>query len=340
MNTLSVLGLMALPVFAATSAFGLTAGQSPHYHQVASYAVGGDGGWDYLVAGPGHRLFISRGTHVMVVDENTGRVVGDVPGTAGVHGIAFSIKHNRGFTSNGRANSVTEFDLSSLKVIRTIPISGQNPDCIIFDVAADRVITCNGRSGDASVIDPSLGKEVGKVQIGGKLEFAAADAKGNVFINNEEKSEIDEIDPRALSVIKHWSIAPGEGPSGLALDAKTNRLFSVTDGKMIVSDGAAGKVVTTVAIGQGPDAAAFDPGTRLAFSSNGETGTLSVVKESSPSSFSLVQTAQTKPGARTMALDLATHQVYLVTAEFGEAAAGQRRPPMKAGSFTILVFAP
>jgi DNA-binding beta-propeller fold protein YncE len=314
------------------------ASQASGYHKISSFELGGEGGWDYLIAGPGGRLFISRSTHVIVVDEGSGKVVGDIPETGGVHGIAFSTKHNRGYTSNGRENNVTEFDLTTLNVIRKIPVSGQNPDCIIYDPVADRVITCNGRSGDVSVIDPTLEKEVGKVELGGKLEYAVSDKKGNVFVNNESKSEIDEFNPLTLTALKHWSIAPGEEPSGLAIDVKSNRLFSVTDSKMVISDAATGKVVTTVAIGEGPDAAAFDPSRKLAFSSNGETGTLSVVKEESPDSFSLLDTVQTAPGARTMALSLSNHRIYLVTAELVPATAGQRRPQAKPGTFTLLVF--
>lgn len=312
----------------------------PNYHLVAKYFVGGDGGWDYLIAGPGHRLFISRGTHVMVVAEDSGKVIGDIPDTPGVHGIAFSTRHNRGYTSNGRDNSVTEFDLTTLRAIRKIPVSSAGPDCIIFDNAADRVLTCDGRSGYVSAIDPALEKEVGKVEIGGKLEFAVADSRGHVFVNGEDKSEIAEIDPRSFTLLKRWSIAPAEGPSGLAIDTKTNRLFSVADGKMVISDGSAGKVVGTVDIGDGPDAAAFDPSFRLAFSSNGQSGTLSVVKEVTPSVFKLVQTVQTQMGARTMALDPTTHRVFLVTADFGTGGNGGGRRPMKPNSFTILVFGP
>ena len=314
------------------------AGQSGGYHKIASYVLGGEGGWDYLISGPGEKLFISRGTHVIVVDENSGQVVGDIPETTGVHGIAFSVKHHQGYTSNGRDNTVTEFDLSTYKVIKKIPVTGQNPDCIIYDPVVDRVITCNGRSGDVSVIDPALGKETGKVAVGGKLEFAVSDSRGNVFVNNETKSEIAEIDPRSLTVLKHWSISPGEGPSGLAIDVKTNRLFSVTDGKMVVSDAVAGRMITAFTIGDGPDAAAFDAARHLVFSSNGETGTLSVIRENSPSSFSLVETVPTRKGARTMALDPTTHKIFLVTADLIPPAGGQGRPTAKPGSFTLLVY--
>jgi len=316
----------------------LPAAAQSDYHRIATYKIGGDGGWDYLISAPGHRLFISRGTHVMSVDGNTGKVLGDIPDTPGVHGIAFSTKLNRGFTSNGRENTVTEFDLTTYKVIRKIQVSGQNPDCIIFEPHYGRVITCNGRSGDCSIIDPVAGREIGKVAIGGKLEFAASDQSGNVFVNNEDKSQVTQIDIPSMKVVKSWSIAPGEGPSGLAIDAKHHRLFSVPDGKMMVSDVEAGKVVATVRIGDGPDATAFDPGSGLAFSSNGETATLTVVKEVSPDEFKVVANVPTAAGARTMALDRSSHRVYLVTAEFG-AGEGRRRP-MVAGSFTVLVYAP
>ncbi len=312
-----------------------------HYHLVATYEVGGDGGWDYLSAdSKGHRLFLSRGSHVMVVDTRSGKLVGDIPDTTGVHGIALAPDLNRGFTSNGRDNSVTMFDLSTLKVLGKIPVTGRGPDCIIYDPFSKRVFTFNGQSRNSTAIDATTGKEIQTFDLGGRPEYAATDRKGNIFVNIEDKSEVTRIDAGSLKLTGNWSIAPGEGPSGLAIDAKRDLLFSVTDGKMMVSDGKAGKTIATVPVGDGPDAAAFDPALRLAFSSNGETGTLTVVRQVSADRFEVVENVPTEQGARTMALDPSTHYVYLVTAKFGEKAAGQRRAPMVPGSFKVLVFAP
>lgn len=306
--------------------------------------VPGDGGWDYLtVDAPSHRLFISRGSHVMVLDVESGQVVGDIPDTAGVHGIAIDGRLDRGFTSNGQANTVTEFDLHSLKPIRTIDV-GEGPDCILFDPASSRVFTFNGRAGTSTVIDADTGKVAGTIALGGRPEFAAADGRGHVYDNIEDKSEIVEIDSHSLQIVNRWPVAPAEGPSGLAVDGRNRRLFSVChSGVMVVMDADTGKVVATPAIGQGPDAAGFDPGLREAFSSNGD-GTLTVVREVDPDHFDVVANVPTQRGARTMALDPRTHHVYLCTAQFDTSPppagqpAGERRFRFRfvPGSFVVL----
>jgi YVTN family beta-propeller protein len=325
--------LMALPLVAAESG----------YHQVAKYDVGGEGGWDYLtVDDSANRLFISRGTHVMVLDMNTGKVVGDIPDTPGVHGIALAQDLGRGFVSNGRDNSVTIFDLKTLAFIKKVK-AGTNPDAIIYDPYSHRVFAFNGRSGDASVYEGKDGADAGTVALGGKPEFAATDGKGTIFVNVEDKSEIVPFDAKTLAVKAHWPLAPCEEPSGLAIDQKSRRLFAGCSNQlMAVVNADTGKVVTTLPIGKGVDANGFDPGTKLAFASNGD-GTLTVVHEDSPDKFSVVENVPTKPRARTMALDPKTHKVYLVTAEFGTAAAAtpeqpRPRPPMVPNSFTVLVF--
>ncbi|PYS78364.1 MAG: YVTN family beta-propeller domain-containing protein [Acidobacteria bacterium] len=318
----------------------LAAGSSG-YHVSKKTVLGGDGGWDYLtVDAKARRIYISRGTHVMVVDADSAAAVGDIPGTNGVHGIAIASDMDKGFISDGRDNNVTIFDTKTLKVLGTAP-TGKNPDAIIFDPASKRVFAFNGSSKDTTAIDAKTGTVAGTIPLGGKPEFAAADEKGHVFVNIEDTSEIVQFDSNKLTVENRWKIAPGEEPSGLALDRKHRRLFSVCSNKlMVVVNADTGAVVTTLPIGQGTDAAGFDPETGFAFSSNGE-GTLTVIHEDSPDKFSVVDTVATQLRARTMALDTKTHQVFTVTAQFGPppaATAQQPRPraPMVPGSFTLL----
>jgi DNA-binding beta-propeller fold protein YncE len=320
----------------------LTAASSG-YHVSKKTVLGGEGGWDYLtVDSKARRVYISRGTHVMVVDADTAAVVGDIPGTNGVHGIAIASDMDKGFVSDGRDNNVTIFDTKTLKVLGTAP-AGKNPDAIIYDPASKRVFAFNGSSKDATAIDAKTATVAGTIPLGGKPEFAAADEKGHVFVNIEDTSEIVQFDSTKLAVENRWKIAPGEEPSGLAMDRKHRRLFSVCSNKlMVVVNADTGGVVTTLPIGQGTDAAGFDPETGFAFSSNGE-GTLTVVHEDSPDKFSVVDTVPTQARARTMAVDLKTHQVFTVTAEFGPAPAPtaqqQRpRPPMVPGTFTLIAL--
>jgi YVTN family beta-propeller protein len=278
----------------------------------------------------------------MVVDADTSAVVGDIPNTNGVHGIAIVTDVDKGFTSNGRDNAVTVFDLKTLKPSANVPV-GKNPDAIIYDPVSKRVFTFNGASHDATAIDAKTNSVVGTIALGGKPEFAVSDEKGHVYVNIEDKSEIVQFDPVKLSVENRWSIAPAEEPSGLAIDRKHRRLFSVGGNKlMAVVNADNGKVITTLPTGAGTDAAAFDPETALAFSSNGE-GTLTVVHEDSPDKFKVVENVPTQARARTMALDAKTHNVFLVTAEFGPAPAAtaqqpRPRPPMVPGTFTLLVL--
>jgi DNA-binding beta-propeller fold protein YncE len=335
---LATLGLALLPALAPAPALAQQAGW-----QVAKHIpIGGEGFWDYLaVDTANNRLYVSHGTHVVVVDLARDTVTGDLPNTDGVHGIAFAPEFNRGFTSNGRDSTTTIFDLKTLKEIGRVNVQAANPDAIVYDPFTKRIFTMNGRSADASAIDAATGKVAGVVALGGRPEAAASDGAGRLYINIEDRSEVAEVDPQKLTVLRRWSIAPCEGPSGLAIDVAHARLFSVCDGVMAISDAKAGKLLTTVPIGQGPDGAAFDPGLGLAFSSNGQDGTLSVVQEKSPDSFAVLQTVPTQRSARTIALDPRTHRVYLSAAEYGpmpEAQPGQRRrPPVVAGSFQVLV---
>jgi YVTN family beta-propeller protein len=308
------------------------------YHEVARFEVGGEGGWDYLTCDSANqRLFITRGSHVMVVSTESGKVIGDIPDTKGCHGVALAPKLNRGFVSAGGDNAVVIFDLKTLKTIDKVPV-GQRPDAILFEPFTNRVFTFNAGSQDTTALDAATGKVVGTIPLGGKPEFAQSDGKGKLFVNIEDKSELDTIDPKALTILRHTPLAPGESPSGLAIDVKHHLLFSSCDNKYAtVVDGETGKLVATPPIGDGPDAATFDPGTGLAFTSNG-SGTLSIIKPGKTMGSFDVENVPTQQGARTMALDTATHRVYLVTAKFLPPQPGQRRPGMVPNSFVILVF--
>ncbi len=312
------------------------------YHVIKEIKIGGEGGWDYLTMdSAARRLYVSHGTHTVVVDVDAGTVVGDIPDTQGVHGIALAPDLNRGFTSNGRANTVTIFDLKTLKTIGTVK-TGENPDAIAYEPVTGRVFTFNGRSKDSTVINAKTGAVEGTIPLGGKPEYPAADGKGKLYDNIEDKNEIVEVDAKTLSVTKRYSIAPCDEPSGLAMDTKNRRIFSVCGNKMMaVSDPDTGKVVATPAIGQGPDGAGFDPGLNLAFSSNGRDGTLTVVREVG-GKFEVVENATTQRGARTMAVDTKTHNILLPTADFGPAPAAtaenpRPRPAIVPDSFRIIV---
>jgi DNA-binding beta-propeller fold protein YncE len=306
--------VISLTFVLAASSF---AASSSGYHVLTTYNVGGDGGWDYLtVDANAHRLYISRATHVMVLDTNSGKSVGDIPDTPGVHGIALAPDLGRGFTSNGREGTVTVFDMKTLARSNKIKV-GENPDAILYDPATKRVFTFNGRSQDSTAIDAVTGKVLGTIKLEGKPEFAASDAKGEIFVNIEDKSELTAIDPEKLEVKAKWPLAPCTEPSGLSIDRKTRHLFVGCDNKMMaVVDANTGKVVATPVIGDGVDATTFDPEIGLAFASCGADGVLTVVKEDSPGNFSS-ENIPTQPGARTLALDAKTHNVYVVTAKFG-----------------------
>jgi|SRR5579863_1857496 len=312
------------------------------YHLLTKKVLGGEGFWDYLTLdSQARRLYISRGSHVMVVDADTYAVVGDIPNTDGVHGIALAPEFGRGFISDGRANQVTIFDMKTLNVLGTAP-TGEGPDGIIYDPGSKRAFTFNGHGGNSTAIDAATGKVAGTITLDGRPEFAAADGRGHVYNNLEDKSIVLQIDSNSLKVLNRWPLAPCESPSGMAIDPEHHRLFIGCHNKMMaVMDSDTGKVVATPPIGQGVDANRFDPATQLAFSSNGD-GTLTVIHQDSPDKYSVVENVRTQRGARTMALDRKTHHVYLVTAEFGPpppAAQGERRrPSMVPGSFTLLVF--
>ena len=319
----------------------LFAADQPKYQVLQQYVLGGEGGWDYLtVDSPNHRVFISRGTHVIVVDTQNGKQIGDIPNTNGVHGIALAPELGKGFISDGRAGTVTIFDLKTLQPTGEVK-AGTNPDAIIYDPASHRVFAFNGRSQDATVIDAEKGTVAGTIPLGGKPEFGLSDGKGKVFVNIEDKSEIAAIDPQKMTVLSRWPLAPCEEPSGLAIDVKNSRLFTVCSNKMMaVLNADTGKVITTLPTGNGTDAAAFDAERQLIFSSNGE-GTLTIIHQDGADKYSVLQNLETARGARTMALDPETHKIYLVTAKFGPPPAATAdqphpRPAILPNSFEMI----
>ena len=290
-----------------------------HYVIQRQFTLGGPGGWDYLtVDSATNRLFISRSDRVLVVSTRDGTLIATIPDTQGVHGIALAPALGKGFTSNGRADTVTVFDLKTLKATKTIQVGGHNPDAVLYDQASKHLYTFNGRSQDISVIDPLNDSVIATVPAGGKPEFAVTDGAGRIFFNIEDKSQIGVIDSSTDKLIGTWPLKNCEEPTGLALDVDHKRLFSVCgNGVLVVTDASSGKHVAEVPIGKGPDAAAFDGQRNLVFSSNGEDGTLTVVHEDDPDHYSVFANAGTQKSARTMALDARTHRLYLVAAQFG-----------------------
>lgn len=307
------------------------------YKVIKTVPVPGDGFWDYVtVDGEARRIYISHSTKVVVLDADTFAVTGEITDTQGVHGIALAPELGRGFTSNGRANTATIFDLKTLKAIGTVN-TGKNPDAILYDGVTKRVFTFNGGSKDATAINAADGAVAGSIDLSGRPEFAVADGKGKVFVNIENTSELVEIDAQALKILRRWPLKPCEGPSGLAMDVKNRRLFVGCDNKMMaVVNADTGQVIATPAIGDGVDATAYDPALGLALSSNGE-GTLTLVKQESADKYSVVENVPTKKSARTMGLDLKTHHVVLPAAEMIPPEQGERWPTMKPGTFVLLV---
>ncbi len=331
--------LIALPLVLAV-AFAQSG-----YHLIKKIPIPGDGFWDYLTTDPGtDRVFVSHGTEVDVVDAKKGEVVGKIEGLKLVHGIALAPEFNHGFISDGGANQVVVFDLKTLAKVGEVP-AGMNPDGIIYDPGSKRVFAFNGRSASATAVDAEKGTLAGTVTLEGKPEFPAPDGKGHVYVNIEDKSEVMEIDSKALMVLNKWPLAPCESPSGMAMDTKTRRIFSGCENKMMsVMNADTGKVVATVPIGEGVDATWFDPGTKTVFDSCGREGVLTVIHEDSPDKYTLVENVKTEQGARTMALNPKTHTVYLALAEVemlppadGDPKARPRRK-VKPGSFGLLEF--
>ena len=310
---------------------------------VDRFHIAGEGRWDLLTFdGKRHHLFVSRSTHVQVIDTDTGKIAGDIPDTPGVHGIALADDLNEGYTSNGNSNSVTVFDLTTLKVKGNIKISGSNPDIILYEPRARHVFTFNGHSDNATVIDAVTHREINTIALPGKPELAVIDKSGSVFVNIENKSEIDVIDSGSNRVIRHYLLGKGTEPTGLAIDQRHHRLFSVCANKIMdILDSRSGRIVSEVAIGAGPDSAAFDPALGIAFSPNRD-GTLTIVKEEDADHFAVAQNMITQQGARSMAYDPANHRAYLVTASFGATPPASKaelkpKPEIIANSLVVLV---
>ncbi|HEY8780100.1 MAG TPA: YncE family protein [Mucilaginibacter sp.] len=321
-------------VFSALTALSLHA---QTYVLDKTIPLTGDAGFDYLsIDNVNHRLYVSHGTMVNVIDLNTEQPIGVIGDLKGIHGIAFASKSNRGFISDGRADAVVAFDLTTLKTIATIPVDAKGPDGIIYDPYSDRVFCFNGESNNSSVIDPNTLKQVGTVDLGGGPEFAVSDGNGKIYNNLEDKSSLNVIDVNTLKVIMNYPLAPCGGPTGIALDGADNRLFTVCrqNKGMSVVDATTGKVITTLPIGAGVDAVAYDPETKLIFCSCGD-GTTTIIKQQSADQYSVIQTLSTQVRAKTMALDIKTHKIYLSVAEFEP---GTRK--VLPNTFKVLVYKP
>jgi hypothetical protein len=322
---------------------GTTGLQSQSYHVTHTYTLGGDGGWDYLSLDTvGHRLFVARQDRVMVVDPASGKLLAEIPGLNRAHGVAFDYADGKGFATSGGDSSVVIFDLKTLQVTgRTI--AAPDADAVLFDPATKRVFTFNGDSRSSSVIDAASGRKIGTIDLGGGPEFGVSAGDGKLYVNLEDSSAIDEIDASAMKVVRRWPLAPCQSPSGLAIDREHHRLFSGCHNQvMAISDAQAGKVVASVPIGQGVDANRFDAATGLAFASTGD-GNITVVHEDAPDTYTVVANVATKRGARTMEVDLASHVVYTVSADFGPppAPTAERprpRPSIVPGTFALLVL--
>ncbi len=309
---------------------------STDLHLLQTFHIQSTGGWDYLALDPSGRLFVSHGTQVNVLDGRTGDSLAVVPNTLGVHGICFA--HGKGFTSNGRTNDVTVFDLKTCRETGRFPV-GKNPDFIQFEPFSKKIITCNGGSQDLTLLDPATGKITVTIPVGGKPETAMPDDKGLLFVNIEDKNEVVQVNLRTNAVEQRWSLAPAEAPTGLAFDRKTQRLFVGCDDFLVVLNAQTGAVVARIPIGAGCDGVVFDPETRLIFTSNGEAGTVSRILERDADHFEKLPDIASKTSARTLTLDPKTHRIFLPAAERLPLAPGETgRPKMKPGSFQILVL--
>jgi YVTN family beta-propeller protein len=318
-----------------------TSGQKTSgYKLTNNFRIASTGGWDYIAVDENsNKLYVSHGTQVNILDKTTGDSLGVIANTTGVHGIAFMQTSGKGYTSNGRLNTVTVFDLKTNAVLSQIK-TGENPDAIMYDEFSKKIITCNGRSKDLTIIDPITETVVATIPVGGKPETAVSDHKGKLFVNSEDKNEIVVVDMVKYIVLNHWSLTPGEEPTGLVLDLKNKRLYATCDKLLVAMDASNGNIVAKQPIGEGCDGAAFDPTTSLIFTSNGE-GTVSVVKAENANSLKLIETITTKKSARTITIDSKTHKLYLPAADMEAVptdAPKGTRPKMIAGSFQVLVL--
>jgi DNA-binding beta-propeller fold protein YncE len=308
------------------------------YHVTHTYTLGGDGSWDYVVPDPPHhRLFIARENRVMVVDEDSGKLLGEVTGIKGAHGTAVAESTGHGFATAGNDQSVMMFDLKTFKVLGRIP-AAEDADAILYDAPSNRVFTLNGDAHSSTVIDPREGKLITNIALGGKPEYGVSAGDGKVYANLTDTSEVVEIDAKAATVTRRWPTAPCKQPVSMAIDTAHHRLFSgCRSGVMAVSDYQAGKIVATVPIGTGVDGAGYDAASGNAFASNAD-GTLTVIHQETPDQYTVAQTIETPPASRNMGLDPTTHRVYVVSAKFGPVPAGARRGPVLPGSFALMVI--
>jgi YVTN family beta-propeller protein len=318
----------------------ISAQKTSGYKVSKTFHIASPGGWDYIAVDENsNKLYVSHGTQVNILDKTTGDSLGVIPNTTGVHGIAFDQALGKGYTSNGRLNTVTVFDLKTSAVLSQIK-TGENPDAIMYDEYSKKIITCNGRSKDLTIIDPITETVVATIPVGGKPETAVSDNKGKLFVNSEDKNEIVVVDMVKYTVLNHWTLAPGEEPTGLVIDLKTKRLYATCDKLLVAMDATNGAIVAKQPIGDGCDGAAFDPSTSLIFTSNGE-GTISVVKAENANSLKLIETIPTKKSARTITIDTKSHHLYLPAADMealpADAPKGTR-PKMVVGSFQVLVL--
>lgn len=308
-------------------------------HIINTFHIASSGGWDYLAVGPVNDwLYVSHGSQVNILNKKTGDSVGVIANTTGVHGIAFDVANKKGFTSNGRLNTVTVFDMNTNKVLAQIA-AGQNPDAINYEPFSKKIITCNGRGKNLSIIDPVNNILLDSVDVGGRPEEAISDGMGKLFVNLEDKNEIVVVDTKTFKVLNRWSISPGEGPTGLAYDSKTKRLFAGCEKLLMVIDASNGKVVDKITIGDGCDGVAFDAETKNIYTSNGSDGTMTVIHETNANKFTLLESVSTKKSARTIVLDNQTHLIYLPAAEYEpQDPSVKTRPKMKLGTFQVLVL--
>lgn len=344
MKNLLLAAPLALTLFGGP-AWAQTASPAAPYHLLNTIAIGGEGGWDYLSVDPaGERLYVSHGSQVEVVDLKTRKVIGTIPNTPGVHGIEVAPSAGRGYITCGRTSQCVVFDLKTLKPIGAPIATGPKPDALLVDAFSKRVFLFSNAGGKSTVLDATTGAVVGTAELGGDVEAPATDGKGSIFVNIEDKGEVIEFDAKTLAVRKRTSLAPGEEPTGLGYDPKTNRLFSAcANEKLVVTDSKTGRQVAVLPIGKGTDGAIFDPSTNNIVTSNGGAGTFTVIHQDSPSKYTVLPNVPTARGARTIAIDPKTHHLFTCTAEYGPTPAPtttnpRPRPSVVPGTFRVLEF--
>ena len=312
--------------------------QNKSFHLLKTFSIKSSGGWDYLELSPlNNLLFVSHSKQVNIIDKTTGDSIGVIENTPGVHGIAFDKENSKGYTSNGKSNSVSVFDLNNNKIIGQIP-TGKDPDAISYEPFSKKIIVCNGHDNTLSIIDPSQDKVIKTVDVGGAPEASVSDEMGKLFVNLEDKNEIIVVDTKIFKVINRYSLSPGSGPTGLVYDKKNRRLFSGCQGLLVILNADDGLIIDKIKIGHGCDGVVFDETSKRIYTANGE-GTISVIQQENSDSYRLLTEIKTKKGARTIAIDQNTHQLYLPTAEFDPKQLNEKgRPKMKEGTFQILVL--